>query len=376
MKSKVIVRIKGRNIDKFIYRLYKNNIDVLNIKYIDYKTIEIEIYLNDYEKLNKLKTIYEIEVRRYKGLKDIKDKVIFNKYILISLFCGIVLFTLLSNIIYEVNIIYNGSNIRKLLSNELDNYGVKKYSIAKSYVELQSIKNNIIKNNKDKIEWLEIERIGTKYEIRVEPRKINYIEDNNKIYNVVAAKDAIIKSIEAGSGEKVKEVNDYVKQGEVVMSSNVALNGELKNQVSARGRVYGEVWYQVTTEYPLDYYEERETGKKKKVINLRIINKDYNISPFKNKKKEDKILLEDILLPISLSIQNQKEVQIINDKLSEEEAINKAIIESRNKMMSNLKENEYIIDEKSLKINIKDSKIVLDMFYTVYEEITQYVEIG
>lgn len=376
MKSKVIVNVTGKNIDKFIYRLYKNNIDVLNIKYIDYKTIEIEIYLNDYDKLVKLKTIYEVSVKEYRGIKEVKNKVVFNKYILLSLLFGLVLFTLLTNIIYEVNIIYNGSNLRNLLTNELNNYGVKKYSIAKSYVELQNIKNNIIKNNKNKIEWLEIERIGTKYEIRVEPRKINNIEDNNKIYNVVAAKDAIIKSIEAGSGEKVKEINDYVKQGEVVISSNVTLNGEVKNQVSARGRIFGEVWYQTTTEYPLDYYEERETGKKKKVLNLKLINKDYNISPFKHKKKENKVLLKDILLPISLSIQTQKEVQIINDKLSEEEAINKAIIESRNKMMSNLSDNEYIINEKSLKIEVKDSRIVLEMFYTVYEEITQYVEIG
>ena len=44
-------------------------------------------------------------------------------------------------------------------------------------------------------------------------------------------------------------------------------------------------------------------------------------------------------------------------------------------MKSQLNDNEYIIDQKNLKVSIKDSKIILDTFFTVYEDITSYKKI-
>ena len=44
-------------------------------------------------------------------------------------------------------------------------------------------------------------------------------------------------------------------------------------------------------------------------------------------------------------------------------------------MQAELTNGEYIISQKNLKINIKDSNIVLDSFFVVYEDITDYREI-
>lgn len=375
MQNTLILSVKGKNIENFIRKIHKRNIEILSIKNISYNEVEIEVYDKDYEDILKIKTIYEINIKEYKGIKNIKNKIIFNRNILISLFLGIILFTFLSNIIFEVEVSYSELKIRNLLYRELEEYGIKKYSFVKSYNEVEKIKAKIIENNKDTIEWLDIKRVGIKYIVKVEPRKINKIVEDDKIYNVVSGKDAIIKSIESSSGEIIKNINDYVKKGDIVISSNITLNGEVKNKVSARGTIYGEVWYQVQIEYPLDYYEEKETGNKKEVYNLRIINKDYNFSKLKNVKKEDKIILKSDILPIIFSKQTQKEIKIINYQLTKEEAIEKAKESAREKIKANLDGKEYIMDEKCLKIDIKDSKIVLDIFYTVYEDITNYVEI-
>lgn len=375
MQNTLILSVKGKNIENFIRKIHKRNIEILSIKNISYNEVEIEVYDKDYEDIIKIKTIYEINIKEYKGIKNIKNKIIFNRNILISLFLGIILFTFLSNIIFEVEVSYSELKIRNLLYRELEEYGIKKYSFVKSYNEVEKIKAKIIENNKDTIEWLDIKRVGIKYIVKVEPRKINKIVEDDKIYNVVSGKDAIIKSIESSSGEIIKNINDYVKKGDIVISSNITLNGEVKNKVSARGTIYGEVWYQVQIEYPLDYYEEKETGNKKEVYNLRIINKDYNFSKLKNIKKEDKIILKSDILPIIFSKQTQKEIEIINYQLTKEEAIEKAKESAREKIKANLDGKEYIMDEKCLKIDIKDSKIVLDIFYTVYEDITNYVEI-
>ena len=44
-------------------------------------------------------------------------------------------------------------------------------------------------------------------------------------------------------------------------------------------------------------------------------------------------------------------------------------------MESQLNDNEYVINQKNLKVSIKDSKIVLDTFFTVCEDITDYIKI-
>ena len=80
-------------------------------------------------------------------------------------------------------------------------------------------------------------------------------------------------------------------------------------------------------------------------------------------------------LPISLVEQTQREVRITEYVSTEEEAINRALEKARMQIESKLKEDEYIIEEKQLKVNIKESTIVLDIFYSVYENITDYAEI-
>lgn len=54
------------------------------------------------------------------------------------------------------------------------------------------------------------------------------------------------------------------------------------------------------------------------------------------------------------------------------EAIDKALSKGKEKIEEKLREDEYIISQNSLKVDIKSSKIELDIFYVVYEDITSY----
>lgn len=55
-----------------------------------------------------------------------------------------------------------------------------------------------------------------------------------------------------------------------------------------------------------------------------------------------------------------------------DEAIDKALSKGKEKIEEKLREDEYIISQNSLKVDIKSSKIELDIFYVVYEDITSY----
>ncbi len=368
----LILNVKGKNIDNFIHKLYSKKIDILKIKYINRNEIIIEIKYDDYKLIDNV--LYETKVIKYKGIKRIKEIISNKKYFLISLLIGIIILLILTNTIYKVDIIYSGTKLRNTLKEELKKYGIKEYTFAKKFDELDSIKNQILIDYKDTLEWLMIERVGTKYIIRLEPRKINNIKENDEIYNVVSKKDAIIKKIEASSGEIIRNVNDYVKKGDIIISNNITLNDNIKSHISASGKIYGETWYKVSIEYPLNYYEEKETGNKKVTYNIKIFDRYIGLNPYKNKKIENQFILKSDLFDIGINKQIQKEIEIINYKLSYEKALEYAKKESRKKIQERLNEEEYIIDEKDLKCELKDSKIVVDMFYTVYEDITGYVK--
>ena len=377
MTSKVKINVKGKNIERFIKRLKTNNIDLLKIEYIKYNEINIIIYKKDYEKLLDIKTIYDVAITNFYGIMKLRQVVSIYKYVILFIFLGIAILLFLSNIIFHVEVIHNDKELRNLLINELENYNIKKYKFKKNYNEIQDIKNDILNRYQDKIEWLEIEEEGTSYIVRVEPRIIPNNEENYEKQNVVASKSAIIKKIVVKSGEVVKNINAYVNKGDIIISGNIYLNEELKDTIKADGTIYGEVWYNVKVEYPYVYSEIKEKNNYQDVYVLKLFNKEieFTFNKFKDKKIEENVILKHNLLPISLVKQHQQEIETISLLLTSEEANDKAIAAAIKKMNDSLTGEEKIIDYKVLNSNIEDDKVIVEVFFTVYEDITDYSKI-
>lgn len=375
LRSSIVLNIKGKNVNRFINKLVKQNIDILNIKYINYKEIEIRVFKSDLEKIEKIKSIYELnEVNSY-GLIKIRKILIKNKILLFFMFIGFLFILLLTNVIFDVEVVHNKKEIQELLISELKRYGITEKKFVKSFNEIEKIKKEILEKYKDKLEWIEIERVGTKYIVRVEERKIPNSDVETQNRNIVAKKSAIIKTIIAENGVVVKNVNDYVKAGDVIVSGSIYLNEALKSVVRANGKVYGEVWYKSEVEMPFVYYEENYTSNTNKVLTLSFLNKRFelfNFNKFENKEIDEKNIVKHLFLPIKLSLETQREVKKTDKIYTIDEAIEMAKNKSISSMESKLNDKEYIISSKNLKVEIKESKIVLEMFFSVYEDITDY----
>ena len=84
---------------------------------------------------------------------------------------------------------------------------------------------------------------------------------------------------------------------------------------------------------------------------------------------EGKILLYNNILPISLVKEKQYEVNIIDEIYTTEEVINKAITLAESRLMSSNKKIDKIERVSIIKKEEYDSKIRLDLFISVIEEI-------
>ena len=376
-KSKIKINIKGRKIERFIKRLADNKINIYNMEMINRNEANIVILKSDYLKVLNIKSIYEFNIVGGTGMIKIRKTLKLNSLILFFLVIGIIVLQILSRMIFSIEVIHTDKSIRNKMLSELENYGLKIHAFKKSYDEVQKIKEQILTNHKDDIEWLEIENIGTKYIVRLEERKIKNNEESNEKRHVIASKNAIIKKIEAENGEIVKEINSYVNAGDIIISGNITLNEQVKNTVSASGHVYGEVWYKVKVDYPLAYSEKHETGNSQKRLVFNFLNKSYELGfkKYKDKNVSSKTILKHIFLPISLTYDNQREVIAIDEVYTIEQAIKKAEERAYAEINSKLNDKEKILSSKNLKVDVNDSKIELEMFFTVYEDITEYQKI-
>lgn len=376
--SSIKIKVTERNINNFLKRLINNNINIEKVIPISNKEIDLIINYQDLDKVLKLKTIYNIKIVRYYGKLRIIKRIKKDIFILSSLLISLLLIYTLSNVIFKVEVIHSNKNIIKLVTKELEDNGIKKYKFVKNYQEIEKIKNKILEENKDTLEWLEIIREGTKYTIRVEERIINNKPKDNKIYNIVASKNAVIKNIYAESGEKIRSINTYVKKGDIIISSDITLPNNEKISKTASGKVQGEVWYNINIEYPYQYHEMKYTGNKKKVLVLNLLNKRisfFDFHKYKTFNRNIKYIFNNNITPISLIYEDEYETNIINEVYDYNTAREKATTKAKEKILEKYPNIKDITNIKIINEEDKKNKISLNLFVTCLEDITEYQEV-
>lgn len=363
--------------EKYFKKIIKYHINIIKINKKD-KYYYLYLDTNNYNKIKKFKKLYNFEIIGYKGF--LKYKLLFKKKFLFFLifFLNIIFLIFLSNIVFSISIKTNDKELSNLIIKELEKNNLKKYRFVKSYLEKEKIRTNILENNKDKIEWLEITRIGSKYVVNVEKRIIKNIIDDDKPRDVVASKNAILLSIKAVDGSIVKKLNDYIKKGEVVVTGKIMHKDSVVDLVRANALIYGETWYTVHVTYPIFYYENVYTGVSKKRLSLTLFNKKFNFfdySKYDNEEITEKKLIYHKFLPFKLSYEDVKSMKKIDDVLTPYEAYLKAVEVAKSKIIKSLPEDSKILDQKKLKFAVNNSTIDVDIFFKVYENITSYQEI-
>lgn len=372
------VKIEGRNVNNYIKWLIKQKINIINLNIIKYNHLEVIINYKDYKRLKKYSKTYKVSIIKKYGPLKIIEIIKNNSFIIISIIIGIMFLYFLSNVIFSIDIIYNDKDTVELINKELKKYGIKKYQLKKNYLYLEKVKEDILKNNKDTLEWLEIVENGTKYIVKLVERKREEKEHEYEYQSISTTKDAIITRIKAYSGEKIKEVNEYVKKDDIIVSGIITKPDGTSIYTKAKAKVYGEVWYKVTIEYPYAYSEEKLTGKRKNIFVINFLNKKipiFSYEKYKEFKSKSSILLENNLIPISLTKEKQYEVITKEEIYTWEEALSNAIEISKKRLIEN---NNKIIGIKKIEIINKqtvNSKIKLNLFISVEEDITKIVEV-
>ena len=374
MKTTYILKLDDK---KNLNRLLKYNVKFIKIKYQDNSCF---LYVNesDYQKLIKYFKLYNLTLEKIEGFRKYKNLLSQYYIFIISMIIGILFLYLLTFITFDIKIMTNKSELVKIIQNELDAANLKKYQFIKSFNEKENIKKTILNNYKDKFEWLEIDRIGTKYYIHILERVIHNEKETNNYQSVVAKKNAVIKEIKATSGEVVRKVNDYVNKGDVIISGNIMKKDEIKNIVEAKGKIYGETWYNVKVELPRTYRDKIYTGNSYNRLSLNVFNKKiflFKGKKYQNEEYEDNIIIGNNTIPFSLNNTKIKEIKEDTYFYTYQDVENIGISLANKKLLDSLSSDSKIIYQKKLKLYEENSTIIIEVFFKVYEDITDYQKI-
>lgn len=378
MTNRYRIKITGKDPKYFLRQLIVKKIKLYNI-IEDHDGISLTVDEVDYAKILKMKTSYNIQIINRFGVAKLRYLLLKYKYILSFLFLTLGLMIILSHFIFFIDVIHSKEEIRELVETDLKEFGISKYRFRVSYAKKEEIRNKILEKEKDKIEWLEIDRIGTRYIVNVEERLIKDNKVDNEVRDIVAKKDAMILNIEAETGEIVRKKYEYVRKGDTIVSGTIKNKEDEVSKVKAEGKVYGEVWYSVTVELPKKYYEEKKTGKTSKALTLRIANKKISVPFSKDNKSyisEDSPILENNLIPIKLVLETKHEIEIIDKEYNMDNSSSEAIKLATKKLEDRLDEQSMILSKKVLKKALKNSKIIVEIFFKVRENITDYKKIS
>ncbi len=367
MNNKIIIKVTG-NINRFIKKCIEYHLNLSDINYLNNDELTCNININDFKEIKRLNYYSKIKIINYLGINGIK--IHFKKYLyayLLFLFCFI-LMDICTSYIVKIDVIHENKKVRELVERELNDHGIKKYSLAYSFDELEKIKESILNDNPNTLEWMSITKVGMTYVVRIEERIIKEEEKESLPRNIIAKKDALITKVIVTHGEPLVRSGDYVKKGDILISGQIHLYEEVKGNVASTGTIYGNVWYEAEIKVPLKREEIIDTGKKR--YNLNINNKIFLKNKYPLFRQEN--IKELNILGIKIKIYKEVEYTKKEVKLNEKEQdlyMEKKLKEAFNKKLKNT---GTIINQKVLKKEQNNSTIDYRIFVVTNEIISEY----
>lgn len=375
MNNKIKLSITGKNPTYFLKEIIKRKINVYKVEK-DHKQLKVIIEYRDLEEIMNIKTIYKIKIVERYGLS--KYKFFLKKYALFLFFItmGIVLNIILSNIIFNIEVIHSNKELVNTVQKDLKELGLRKYHLKITYSEKEKIKEKLLAKEKDLLEWVEIEEKGTKYIVKVEQRKKNNLQKKCNYRHIISKKNALIYEIEASSGEIVKKKNDYITKGEIIVSGLIHNKEDIVSKRCAIGKVYGEVWYTATVSLPKKMPTKKLTSDKTYGLSIKTLKKEYNfLNKFSTYQKKEYNIIESEILPINISLAKYIKTKETTKNLTIKTAEEKALEIATKEITKKLTKDEEILSKKVLKKTEINSKIKVEVFFKVKENITAYQDI-
>lgn len=379
VKATIKVEVEGYFVERFINLCRLNCINIWRVQTISAGKI---VFLTTPKEVKKMETylartkcklsIVKKQGFYYTVLKYKKRRVALIAFVLIA-----AIIYSLSTFIWNIDIYGNSAISSNIILEKLANIKVYK---GKSKIGISESKiSDYIRSEIYEAAWVGVKVDGTTLKIQVVEKVIsNDIEENKKLGDIVARKDAVITKIVANSGTVKYKLGSFIQKGDVAIEGKIYINNEVYSTVRASGILRGKTTYNYEKEYNFNQIIKGYTGKKRYGITLGINNKKINI----------KCLPKDNIYDIS---SKEKIVNIFGIKFviafnTYSEYIEQDIAYDKEQLLDFAKRDEQIYldglrasgktyEIEQILVEELSDKIIYKGIYSVEEDIGEFIEV-
>lgn len=180
------------------------------------------------------------------------------------------------------------------------------------------------------------------------------------------------------SGTKRYAINEVVRKGQLLVAGKIGNEDRVKS-VSAKGKVWGEVWYTTKVTVPLETTFQVFNGAEKQKIYMKLGKWSIPVwgfgkieyKEYEEEENESNVKFFKWELPIKIVNKTYREKEIVIRGYSEKDAIEKGKEDARKDIMKRIGEDGKIKEEKILQQDIKNGKVKLNIAFTTIENIAK-----
>lgn len=371
------VKASGKGLERFVNALVRDDISIWDIKRHGTEHLTFYTRLEDAKRIRHIIRNFECKITFIKrtGFPFLLKRLLRNGGFLVGSFLFLSVIFLLSNMIWDIEVKGAEPATEYKINKVLRDMGVKKGQLQFLVDTPEAIQQKI-SNSIEEITWIGVELQGTTYHLQVveksEPEKMEKLGPQN----LVAKKKAIIVDMFVEEGEPKVEINDHVEPGKILVSGEIG-NDEEKRQVSAKGKVIGEIWYKSQVVLPIESHFQVFNGNEERKRYLKVGNVSIPIfgsgkTDFKSFEKEKDTKEFNFLkwkLPFTYVTETYRESEEVIRKYSDKDALEVAKEMARKDLKNKLQEEAVIKEEKILHHRKQNGKVYLTMLFHVYEDI-------
>lgn len=383
---------RGDHVQPFLNHLVRDQIELLDVQR-DSSIIHLTIHVRDFRRFTKLVRKYRLRMRIIEKSSGLFFWIQAQKRKFFIL--GIILFFMfligMSSFIWRVDIKGNETIPDEVISSHLAREGVFVGQLKYKIPEQDAIQHKLLAKLPD-ASWIGYRIEGTRVVIMIVEKKKEEIPQeeipSQGPVHLIARKQAMIYDMKVLQGNPLVEVSDVVKKGQRLVSGfygeDDAKNKDVKDAkneykkiVGARGKILGEVWYEMNISTPLKQEKQTLTGQTKRIyypyVGSFILRWDFWRKPsfhqFVKMNHVHPLFLFGVRLPLGMIQENELETRTLHQEMSLSQATFQAREQARNECLKAIGKDGKIITEKVLHRSVENGKVVLKLHFDVIENI-------
>lgn len=383
LKGYVQMKAEGRFLERFINLCSNRQIYMWDIRRTGATCITAKISRQGFRCLRPIcaSTHTRVHILTKKGFPFILAKLLRRKLFLIGFFAFIIAIFWMCNHIWAIELSGTYYMEDYIILQELEKSGVKVGASIHS-IDQNQVKNDILtRNSQLSFIWVDIRGTKAYVEVKQKDEKPEVVPSGVPC-NIVAKHSGLIKKITVREGDTIAQENQYVQEGDLLVSGIRETKFIGMRLVRADADVQAETEHEITDQFSVRKMNNVKTGKHQVRYGLKLFGKEWDFfrkvpqyTHFEATITETQCkLFDNLYLPFGIKKIVYEETEPVETILSKEEAVKQAK-EELNKRL----ETELIgatIIERNFEVRDIDQEIFeITLRVKCLEEIAKKVEI-